>query len=175
MSSPRNPRNTRKSEFYYKEISSVSTKRCACPVIEKAYGPVVDRSQTKQSFYSKHDPGFLSHQLGQRVWGWNPQDSTEITIVASATRTHTQTNAQQQVVLSFLAGMLFIHFTTSSHHCCVCLQQCPLIVLGKKPCPLQSEIPTAKTYWSNTKLNPKSNLHYHLCAQCRLSLMALLF
>lgn len=38
----------------------------------------VSRDCGKQSIRGDHDPPFLSLQLGDRVWGWNPQDLNRI-------------------------------------------------------------------------------------------------
>lgn len=60
----------------------------------------VSRDCGKQSIHGDHDLPFLSLQLGDRVWGWNPQELNRI-CQCCLSKTHRQTNSQEQVVLGF--------------------------------------------------------------------------
>lgn len=151
VSSPRNPRNTRKSEFYYEKISSVSTKKCGAQMLFNWEGRWSHHGRVssdfgKQSIHIQQDP----HLPSAPNWDGGPGVGThkthsEITIVASAT--HTETNSQQQVVLGFLGECCL---STSS---LLCLSSAvSLIVLGMKPRPLWIEVPTVKRYSGNSQL-----------------------
>lgn len=108
MSSSRNPRNTRKSEFYYKNHlraqTNVADKHSV--LIERADGPMDagqqwDRDCGKQSICGNHDPPF-----SDRVWGLNPQDSN------TSHHCYFSDILRGTSCLGFPLGILLIHFIT---------------------------------------------------------------
>lgn len=113
----------------------MSTNKCGaqtCLLIEKADGPIVGgtavrRDCGKQSIRGDHDPPFVLLQLGDRVWGWNPQDSNR-NHHCCFSETHRQTNSQIQVVLVFRGECCL---STSSSLLCLSVAV-SLIALGMK-------------------------------------------
>lgn len=91
--------------------SSVSTNKSGaqtCFLIEMADGPIMGKTAVrrdcgKQSIHSDHDPSFLLLQQGDRVWGWNPQNSNRTHYCCSSER------RTDRPIHSFKSG-LFIHF-----------------------------------------------------------------
>lgn len=89
----------------------MSTNKCGgqtCFLIEMADGPIMGRTAVrkdcgKQSVHSDHDPSFLLLQQGDRVWGWNPQNSNRTHYCCSSER------RTDRPIHSFKSG-LFIHF-----------------------------------------------------------------
>lgn len=169
---------TKESKKYQKvwvllQKSSVSTNKCGaqtCFIIEKADGPnaggtAVRKGCGKQSIHSDRGPPFVPIQLGDRVWGWNPQSSNR-THHCCLSEAHRQTNSQEQVVLGFRGECCL---STSSSLLCLS-SAVSLIALGMKPLQPRPKIPNAHRYWGdgwlkhniyiavNTK-EPGSDLH----------------
>lgn len=133
----------------------VSTNKCGaqtCLLIEKADGSIADGTAVrsdcgKQSIRGEQGSPFLPLRLGDRVWGWNPQDSNR-NHHCCLSETQRQTNSQEQVVLGFRGECCL---STSSSLLCLS-SAVSLIVLGMKPRPFWPEISNAKRYWGNSWL-----------------------